>query len=498
MAVQRVPLPICSGLYQSSSLPFDAQNCINWIPILPEAQDAALNDHALLSAQGVSLFCDLEIPFPTRGSDQMSNIAYFVTGNYLWKINADGTSENLGYISGDGMVSMDNNGQYLVIVVPNDKAYYYNNVDNTLNMITVENNEGFRQANTVVFKDGYFIYTESLGDVFFISALNQPWVIDPLDFAAGLQPDKIVSAYINHNELYILGQDTIQIFQNVGGESFPFQKIQGALIQKGVRSIFGTVYFDNTFLFIGGGVNEKTAIWKVVGSSAAQKVSSDAIDYQLQLYTPEELASCFTMSYSDSGHFCAAFTVLSSRFEKPSLTIVFDATASALSGGKLVWHQRQSNISLRSPPCWRINNVIECYGKILCGDNIDGRIGELDPNVYTEYGDVIFRQKTSMPYANDGKYQFFGDVEITPETGVGDATGDYTNPQLSLSYSNDGGRNFISQSSRSLGEIGKYNQRCIWRRQGALSRTRMMRITCAEKVKCDILKAEAWTEGGVQ
>lgn len=493
--VERIPLPICSGFYKSQSLPLDAQNCVNWLPIIPTPQKGALSQHALFAAEGITEFANLRSSFPTRGAIQMANIAYFVNGVYLYQVAKDGFHKRLGYISGSGPVSIANNGSVMSIVVPGGPGYVFDPKAEDDEKVTRIIDVNYVEANSVVYKDGYFIYTASNGNKFFISELNQPEIIDPLGFgSAQVEPDKIVTAYVSHNELFILGEDTIEIFQNVGGSGFPFQRISGGIIQKGVHSIFGVVYYDNTFLFLGGGENEKSAIWKVANSSTAQKVSPDAIDYALQQYTPEEISNSIAYSYADNGHFCAAFTIFSQRFDMPSVTFVLDATASALSG-ELVWHQRQSGTR---PNSWRVNSVIECYGKLLCGDNFDGRIGEINGNCVTEYGEIIWRQKTSMPFDNEGKAGFFGEIEITPETGVGQATGEYTDPMLQLAYSNDGGRNFTPQSPRSMGKIGAFNQRCIWRRQGYFLRSRMLRITCAEPVKAHILKAACDLEGGTQ
>jgi len=132
---------------------------------------------------------------------------------------------------------------------------------------------------------------------------------------AEINPDKIVAAHVNHNELFILGEETIEIFHNVAGSGFPFQRIQGANIQKGCYAKFSPVEFDNTFLFVGGGKNERAGVWRVASSQSAQKVSTDAIDYAIQKFTSDEIAASFSTTFTIAGQFIAAFTFESTTIE---------------------------------------------------------------------------------------------------------------------------------------------------------------------------------------
>ena len=120
-----------------------------------------------------------------------------------------------GSIVGTSRVSMANNGRWLVIVVPGSRSYAFDNETNTLSQIT---DLDFQVSDTVSFKDGFFIFTSSDGKQFFHSNLNQPLVISALDFGtAEVRPDNIVASHVNHNELYVLGDDTIELFRTIGG-----------------------------------------------------------------------------------------------------------------------------------------------------------------------------------------------------------------------------------------------------------------------------------------
>ena len=62
-------------------------------------------------------------------------------------------------------------------------------------------------------------------------------------------------------------------------------------------------------------------------------------------------------------------------------------------------------------------------------------------------------------------------------------------PQMSLSYSDDGGHTWSPERSVSIGRTGNYLRRALWRRLGQ-SRDRVFRVTCVEPVRFNIIGAE--------
>ena len=192
-------LPIGGGFYQSESLPLSAQRCINWFPALPQTANAN-SQMVLFHTPGQKAFATLT--GRNRGQHSMAGIDYAVNDNTLYKINSDKTSTAIsGTIVGSGIVSMDDNGTKLVIVVPGSSSYVYDGT--TITQIT---DVDFRTADTVSFKDGYFLFTSSDGTVFFNSALNDPLNYRALDFGtAEINPDSIVASHVTHNELFIIG-----------------------------------------------------------------------------------------------------------------------------------------------------------------------------------------------------------------------------------------------------------------------------------------------------
>ena len=481
------PLPIPLGSYQSESKPFAAQRCINWIPTIPQGQ--ALNNRALMMRPGVVQLATTAFG-PCRGAWVMAGIPYFVNGTRLISVSSVGVVTNHGEIAGSARVSMADDGKNLAVVVPGANAYVYSNVTLTLTQIT---DVDFKPSSSVVFKDGFFVFSASDGKSFFHSAINDPLSYDALEFgSAEVSSDLIVSLHVNHNELSVPGELTIELFQNVGGTGFVFQRIQGGNITRGSATKYGTVDFDGSYVFIGGGVNELASIWRVVGSSSAQKISTDAIDTEIQKFTKEELSEAFSMTYSQNGQMLAVFTFNSDRI--PGKTFVYNGSASALAGAH-VWFELQSGVT--DAP-WRVNAIVKAYGKILCGDSVDGRIGYLDKNTYDEYGEEIFQQVATAPFSNNGGTIFAGEFEATFGAGVGLTTGQGSNPVVRLDFSDDGANTWSSEYCRSIGKIGEYGHRAIWHRMGRFPDQRVMRLTKTDPVKGDLIRLTASPESGSQ
>lgn len=482
---REIPIPL--GFYQSESLPFSAQRCINWIPTIPQSE--ALSSRALMQPSGLTQLVQTGLG-ACRGAWVVAGVPYFVMGNSLVSMSSTNAITNHGTIVGSGRVYMADNGALLVIVVPGGSAYVFDNVLLTLTQIT---DPDFQTSDTVVFYRGFFVFTTTDGKQLFVSNLNQPLAFDALDFgSAEGDPDRIITQVLDHDELSIIGSETTEVFRNVGGVGFPLQIIQGAFTQKGAHSKFGVVKFDNTYMFIGGGENELTAIWRQTSSASAAKISSDAIDNKIQEFTEEEISKAFSMTYSRKGQFFAIFSFSSDRI--PGKTFVYNGTASALSG-RSVWFEFQTGVN--DAP-WRVNCIAKAYGKLLVGDANDGRIGFLDDSNLTEYDSPIFRSAATQPFSQDGLPIFAGELEPTFESGTGSTLGQGSNPVVRMDFSDNGGRTFENETKREIGKIGEYQRRSIWRKQGRFPVSRTMRFTITDPVVANLIKITATPEVGSQ
>lgn len=478
----RTELPIANGFYESRSLPLSAQQCINAYPV--PTQVSGLSSVALFGTPGLrQLTTSGTLNEINRGAHVKAGIPYFVNGNTLYRVNRSVNNNietfdltSLGTVSGVGRVSMSDNGTQLLILVPGGDAYIYNEDDATpFQQITDPDFTANGNPQHVVYIDGYFVLTTD-SKKFIVSALNNGLSYNALDFGtAEADPDDIVAPIVHRNQLFIAGSETIEVFQNIGGSGFPFQRVEGFVMPTGLFAQFSIVEFAGTFGFIGGGVDESPSIYAFTGSDV-KPISTDAIDSILQDFTTEQIQQAFAWSYSQAGARFAAFTF-------PNITLVYDAVSK-------VWHERSSRITdtTTSDTRFRVNSLVTAFNKILVGDFIDGRIGELSLDIFSEYGENILRTVSTTPFSNVGDRVLFPLIELTMESGVGDAGTD--NPLIRMSRSKDG-KTYTGERSRAVGKIGEYNKRQIWRRNGRAARFEVFRFRFSDMVKFVIIKLEA-------
>jgi hypothetical protein len=91
------------------------------------------------------------------------------------------------------------------------------------------------------------------------------------------------------NELYAIGRYTFEVFDNVGGDFFPFQVIQSAQVPKGAIGTHAYCSIGDTFVFLGSGRGEAPAVYKMVPGDT-QKLSTREIDTILAGYTEAQLS----------------------------------------------------------------------------------------------------------------------------------------------------------------------------------------------------------------
>lgn len=481
----RAALPITNGFYVSDSLPIAAQECVNWYVNVVQAP--ALVTENLFGTPGSTQLVPTQSPREiNRGAHVMAKLPYFVNGTSLYRVDlalvADvevWTVTNLGEIEGEGRVSMADNGTQLCVMVPGGKGYIFE--AGVLTEITDLDFRANGDPQYVVFIDGFFAFgTDS--KKWIVSELNNGLAYNALDFGtAEADPDDIVGLIVFNNQLFVGGSETLEAFQNIGGADFPFQRT-GLFIPKGISSPFTIIEASNSFMFIGAGKNESPAIWKFIGNTVV-KVSTTPIDSILQRFSSEQIAETFAWSYAQKGAYFVGFTL-------PTTTLVYDTVTER-------WHERKSQIvdsfGNAQTVRYRINSVVQAYGRILVGDSQDGRIGDLDPDVYTEYGNPIIRRAATQPFQNNMESFLVPYLELTTEAGVGND--EVPDPSIRMERSKNG-KTWTDQLTRHMGKIGDFDRRTIWRRNGRAARFESFAFILSDAVKPVIIQLTADIDTG--
>jgi hypothetical protein len=147
-----------------------------------------------------------------------------------------------------------------------------------------------------------------------------------------------------------------------------------------------------------------------------------------------------------------------------------------------LWHQRSSFGIGR----WRVAAHAFFNERNYVLDYANGDIYELDLDTYLEDDATIRREAISQHLHSDGKSVFYPELQVFFEHGVGLTTGQGSDPQAMLQWSDDGGFTWSSEHWRSIGAIGEYRDRAVWRKMGR-ARDRVYKLAFTDPVRCVVI-----------
>ncbi len=449
-----IPIPFASQSYQNRSLPVSTQRCLN---LYPESVSESKNQLVLHGTPGLKTFSTGS--GQVRGMEVMQGILYAVVGSTLYRVSEAGVLTSLGTVSGSGIVSMSNNGTQLTIV-NGSQGYVYNG---TFTRIT---DSDFSPADTCDFIDQYTVYNKNGTGGFFISALDDSSDINSLDFAYAMgSPDDTLAVLVDHREVWLFGESSIEVWYNSGNSSFPFERLAGAFIERGCGAKFSPAKLDNSVYWMG----DDFAFYRADGYTP-MRISTPAIEHAIQSYSVKHDAIAY--SYSEEGHSFYQVT-----FPTANKTWVYDTSTQR-------WHERGNYTAGRH----RSNCYAYAYDKHLVGDFENGTIWEMDLDTYTDGDDPIQRIAISPPIHSNNVDLFMSKLWVDVESGSGLTTGQGSDPQAMLNHSDDGGRTWSNERWTTLGKIGKYTTQAIWRRLGTFT-VRVFKLTISDPVKVVIIGA---------
>jgi len=462
-------IPFAVNSYRHRDLPVSAQRVINWMAEQEPAD--ARSKVILIPTPGLQPFATLATG-PTRGMRVMGSYLYVVAGTGVYRVDVAGAVLLLGNIADGGPVSMDHNGVQLAIVVPETQQAWVATTT-TLTQIT---DPDFGGAVAVTVLDGFGIFVRPNSTQFFISALNDLTNYDALDYASAEgDPDNLVTCLRVGRELWLFGERTTEVWANVGAADFPFQRISGAFVERGIAARFSC----GQFLAVPFWLGENRVVYQAQGVQPV-RISTHAIEQEIAGYTVVSDARCSV--YEQEGHTFYCLT-----FPTEGATWVYDRDTQ-------VWHERESE----GYDGWRATNCTAYAGAVIAGDTDNGNLYVVDPTANDEDGNQIIRVATGTEIVSSGKRIRNTRLTLDITTGVGLTSGQGSDPQIWLSWSNDGGRTFGNERWRSLGALGEYTARVRFSRLGE-SRQRVYRLQISDPVRCTIMAMdlEAQPEGAV-
>ncbi|HEY4713009.1 MAG TPA: packaged DNA stabilization protein, partial [Aquirhabdus sp.] len=273
-------IPILSGIYTTMAGDFKSVYPMNLVPV---PKQSGVSDSYLKTADGIIRLGTDSLSGIDRGGINWKGILYRVIGASLIRVDDGGEITVLGNVGSGGRCSFDYGFDKLSIQ-SGTSLYYYDGSN-----LTAVTDVDLGSVLDQIWVDGYFMTTD--GTSLVVTELNDPTQVNPLKYGSSeSDPDKVVGLLKVRGEVLALNRYTIEKFQNVGGANFPFQRISGALIQKGCVGKDAKCRVGQTYAFVGNGRNEAVSIW-LGNNSNAVKIATREIEQILSKYSESQLST---------------------------------------------------------------------------------------------------------------------------------------------------------------------------------------------------------------
>lgn len=459
-------IPVLNGIYTDGAADFRTSYPVNMVPV-PKEQ--GISNGYLRPADGL-----IQLgtgPGIDRGGINWNGLCYRVMGTKLVSIDSHGAITEHGDVGSGGQVTFDYSFDRLGIS-SSGSLYYWNGA------LTKVTDVDLGYVVDFVWVGGYFMTTD--GKSLVVTELNDPLSVNPLKYGSSeSDPDPIKAVLKLKNEVYALNRNTIEVFDNIGGDFFPFQRVDGAQIQKGVIGTYACCVFFDAVAFVGSGRNEAPGVYLGANSNAI-KISTSEIDTLLLDYTESELSSVVCESRNDKSHQHLIIHL-------PDRSIVYDAAASQTLG-EPVWFTLTSAIVDFSQ--YRAKNLVWCYDKWLCADPTSTKHGQLTNTLSTHYGDTVRWEFGTLVVYNEGRGAIFHELELVCLTG---RVASGVDPTISTSYSVDG-ELWSQDRFVKVGKQGDRNKRIVWLQQGHMRNWRIQRFRGDSQSFISVARLEARLE----
>lgn len=417
------------------------QNC--YYDFVVEGEHTRVSIHG---TPGLSLLVNLG-DTQCRGSHSFigNTRLYVVHRGTLYEVDNAGVATSRGTLNTtSGNVSMADNGTEICIVDGTD-GWIFDTSDNSFTEIT--DAQFPSSPTTVCFHNGRFIVSKGGTGEFYGSDLYDGLAWTALQFATAESiPDDLVRV-VSRDELVLFGDLTTEFWADIGSAGFPYARIPGTNLQWGLAARWSACRYLDSFAFLARAPMGEVMPVYLSGYQVTPLGNDTDFLHVINRYTSFSDATAF--GYMLGGH-----PMFQLNFPSEDASWLYDASTQ-------LWSELKSGEGRH-----RAEFHADFVNKNVVTDYENGKIYRLDPEVNTDNGDEIALELVSQHLIDNDEYFTVDSLQLTMQTGVGLESGQGSNPQAMLKISKDGGNTWGTELWASIGKIGKYLQRVIWRRLG--------------------------------
>jgi hypothetical protein len=313
---------------------------------------------------------------------------------------------------------------------------------------------------SLAYLDGYMITASTLGK-WQIGAIDDASAWDALDVTrAESDPDEVIAVHEYGDTVVTFGERSTEYWDNTGAADFPFERVDTKNFGCGAKNSVAMV--GQTLFFI----DHARQVCMLQGYDAT-RVSNHAVERAIESISDRDTITA--TSWVKGGH---QFYVITSS----DWTWAYDTLTST-------WHQKKSH----GRENWRVSCVVDFDGVLIAGDADSGIIYEMSDTFGDEAGDplimtVIPPAVHAFPYRL-AMHAAYIDIEAGVGTDADSTETQDVEPELMLSWSDDGGATFGSTRNLSLGRAGQRRKRVKCFKLGTTGEDgRVFKLSCSAKV----------------
>lgn len=426
--------------YEAVSPIISAEQAIN---VYPEVG----SNLSFLGVPGTILAHDFGAPI--RGLYQGFGVLYVVAGNRTYSVSRANVPTDLGVVDDDGLPACFAHNIFELLVLSGGNGYVSQRNSAAISRIA---DSDFPISSACAFLDGYGLLLEKDSGRFRFTDINDFETISGVDFAtAESSPDDLVSLLVDHREIWLFGEYSIEVWFNSGDANNPFQR--QAVIERGCKGVNSPAKVDNSVLWLG----EDNIVYRA-DQITPVRVSNHGIETLISKTFGDPIA----FAYSAGGH---SFYELNFPGE---LTVVYDASTQ-------LWHRRKT----RGREDCVYHHHANAYGRDYVG-GVNGKLYYLDNDTYTHEGELE-RIRTFGPLRVE-KFTSLRELRCLFETGQ---NSDAVNPsEVFLEISDDSGRTYGPRIEASVGKQGQYSTEVIFHALGGFyDGERVLKLTMTDDAR---------------
>lgn len=393
-----------------------------------------------------------------RGWFSQDGIVLVTVGDVVYQRTAAGTYASLGTILDDGApVSYASNGlggDQIGIVGGGQLKV----IDTTTMTLSAAIALPFANPVMIAFQDGYGLINEADTPTVWFSALEDFTSWDALDFfARSVSSDNLIAIASTRDRVWVLGSETTTQYYDSGDVDTPWVPYPGTTVQVGIVTPRSLSIHADHLRFIGHRAAEGAQVFEATTGGEPQVISTPPI--------AQFLRACVTLDNAEvlaverNGHLFTIWTCPSSPAAIQSYG--YDAR-------EQIWSAWAGwNSTTGSYTRWGGRGATVADQTTLVGDATTGVVSTLNLDTYTDNGAVLMRERIAPYLGARPQWSFVSQVQLLAQAGVGlSGTGQGSAPTAELLVSRDGAKTWISAGAATLGALGTYLARTIWRRVG--------------------------------